>query len=110
MGYQQCLPSVFVRYGLYVIVNRVLTEKEQPQREIHMYCSSCGTKLNDDAKFCTNCGTQVSGITGKSPIQKDGQIQAEEKKTNAIKGVLGVIGGIAGVLFAIFMGMILFGC
>lgn len=76
-----------------------------------MYCSSCGTKLNDDAKYCTNCGTQVSGITGESPIQKDGRLQAEEKeKTNAIKGILGVIGGIAGVLFAIFMGMILFGC
>lgn len=26
-----------------------------------MFCSNCGTKLNDDVKFCFNCGTQVSG-------------------------------------------------
>jgi hypothetical protein len=24
------------------------------------YCSKCGTKLNDDAKFCTVCGTSVT--------------------------------------------------
>lgn len=24
-----------------------------------MYCSKCGKKLNDDAKFCDNCGCQV---------------------------------------------------
>ena len=24
-----------------------------------MYCSNCGTKLDDNAKFCPNCGTKV---------------------------------------------------
>ena len=25
-----------------------------------MFCSNCGKKLNDDAKFCDACGTKVS--------------------------------------------------
>lgn len=29
------------------------------------YCTNCGKKLNEGAKFCTNCGEQVSIITKK---------------------------------------------
>lgn len=25
-----------------------------------MYCKNCGTKLDDDAKFCPKCGTKVN--------------------------------------------------
>jgi len=27
------------------------------------YCSKCGVKLIDDAKFCSSCGTKVSKVT-----------------------------------------------
>lgn len=30
-----------------------------------MFCEKCGTKLPDDAAFCTNCGASVSGETKK---------------------------------------------
>ena len=26
-----------------------------------MYCRRCGTKLKENAKFCTNCGTNTEG-------------------------------------------------
>lgn len=32
-----------------------------------MFCTSCGTKLNDDARFCTNCGNAVIDIDAPKP-------------------------------------------
>lgn len=34
-----------------------------------MYCTNCGTKLPDEANFCSNCGKPVSGSTPK-PIEE----------------------------------------
>ena len=41
-----------------------------------MHCVKCGTKLPDNARFCTNCGEKVSSSQG-SPIYSD----AQEKET-----------------------------
>lgn len=27
-----------------------------------MFCSKCGTKVRDEAKFCPNCGARIMGI------------------------------------------------
>lgn len=27
-----------------------------------MYCTNCGTKLNDEYKFCTNCGKRIDAV------------------------------------------------
>ncbi|MDO4290802.1 MAG: zinc ribbon domain-containing protein [Eggerthellaceae bacterium] len=29
-----------------------------------MFCTQCGTKLDDDARFCTNCGVAIDGVGG----------------------------------------------
>ena len=31
-----------------------------------MFCSNCGKKLSDDAKFCSFCGTQINYITSQT--------------------------------------------
>ncbi|WP_342476596.1 zinc ribbon domain-containing protein [Paenibacillus sp. FSL H7-0350] len=42
-----------------------------------MFCSNCGTKLDDNAKFCFNCGTKTIGVNDiqESP-QSEGQQQS----------------------------------
>lgn len=32
-----------------------------------MFCSTCGKKLNDAAKFCSGCGAAVSGVASPQP-------------------------------------------
>lgn len=34
-----------------------------------MYCSNCGSQVNEDNEFCSCCGTRVSGSTATQPIQ-----------------------------------------
>ena len=40
-----------------------------------MFCSKCGTKLNENAKFCQECGEKVieneDAITGEVVSKKD---------------------------------------
>lgn len=37
---------------------------EDPRNEIkHTFCSNCGTKLNEGAKFCHGCGAAVGAVT-----------------------------------------------
>lgn len=36
-----------------------------------MYCSKCGRKLSDDAKFCDACGAQVDEVSHSENIKKD---------------------------------------
>ena len=40
-----------------------------------MYCTNCGTQIDDDAKFCTSCGT-ATGMTQAPPIQQEIKQQA----------------------------------
>lgn len=35
-----------------------------------MYCSSCGTQLSDDSRFCFKCGKEVSTQLGQSKIAR----------------------------------------
>ena len=32
-----------------------------------MFCPNCGTKLEDDAVFCTSCGIQLNKDQGSAP-------------------------------------------
>ena len=39
-----------------------------------MFCIKCGTKLSDDAKFCSNCGAATNGVVNQSPTYTEGQL------------------------------------
>ena len=36
-----------------------------------MFCSKCGTEMNDDAKFCSSCGDVVSGARPQAERKRD---------------------------------------
>lgn len=41
-----------------------------------IYCSKCGTKLDDNARFCSNCGTPVVKVTSEEySVSSDNLIQ-----------------------------------
>lgn len=39
-----------------------------------MFCRKCGTKNNDNAKFCVNCGEQLSDVR---PVKGEPEMQME---------------------------------
>ena len=39
-----------------------------------IYCSKCGTELEDTVKFCSNCGNNLTNNTLPSNIDKDKEI------------------------------------
>ena len=36
-----------------------------------MYCTHCGTKLDNDAIFCTSCGSRVENSFNVSNVNKE---------------------------------------
>ena len=65
------------------------------------YCSNCGSKLTEDAEFCTECGQRVNSAPQTQP-----QTQAKpKKKWGPGKIILTVIGVICVLGIAGFVGM-----
>ena len=46
-----------------------------------MFCSNCGTQINDGEKFCPNCGAPVQGVE-----QNTAQFTNQETASDEIKG------------------------
>ena len=47
-----------------------------------MFCEKCGTKLPDDASFCTNCGASINGGESKTKEKvADNDVQLNVKPT-----------------------------
>ena len=42
-----------------MIYNNYIHNRYSTTRSSYMFCSNCGSKINNDAKFCTNCGAMV---------------------------------------------------
>ncbi|GAB6393664.1 MAG: DUF805 domain-containing protein [Treponematales bacterium] len=45
-----------------------------------MFCSNCGTKLEEGTKFCTQCGTRLDGDADVSPAVKTAYAGTASKK------------------------------
>lgn len=50
-----------------------------------MYCSSCGTKLSEGAKFCPKCGAPVTRPAGAQPQQMEPPVQPRTQPRPAPK-------------------------
>ncbi|MBQ9657608.1 MAG: zinc-ribbon domain-containing protein [Clostridia bacterium] len=68
-----------------------------------MFCEKCGSKLPDEAEFCTNCGASISGGNSKK-VEKieDDQIQLTVKLTFSL-GYYVLINVITLVIFGIIL-------
>ena len=55
-----------------------------------LFCSNCGTKLNEGAKFCHGCGSAVETVTPQ-PIQPPPPIPREEKKSERQQEYVGKV-------------------
>ncbi len=65
-----------------------------------MFCSHCGQKIDDNARFCTNCGAPISQNSEAS--QKSAQNTAfstpsPEAKSKLAAGLLGIFLGSLGI-------------
>lgn len=72
-----------------------------------MYCSKCGTKNDDDSKFCIKCGIDLqSGIyTGTAKIkkiigEKSGKIDIKNRKILTTTLIVAIIGLVIIILIA----------
>ena len=76
-----------------------------------MYCTSCGSKINEEDSFCTNCGAKKQDVeTPKEEnkvVPKQEVVEEDEKNANLLcilslvfKYAGPVISGVLSVLFA----------
>lgn len=35
-----------------------------------MFCPKCGSKISDDARYCTECGLPLEGLSGKTAAEE----------------------------------------
>ena len=86
-----------------------------------IYCTECGTELDDTVKFCSNCGTQVDAdivsntnesVDNNNILNDDSINEEKSTKSNNSKYPITskVFLGIAGVCIIIFiLGIVLIG-
>lgn len=55
-----------------------------------MFCSNCGTKLNEGAKFCHGCGSAVGTVTPTAPpvVEQPAQPKPQERQQEYVGTVL----------------------
>jgi len=59
-----------------------------------MYCSSCGTKVEDDASFCAQCGSRIAqsaSALGASQSQTPAANVSTKKQLHGVGGWLGLL-------------------
>lgn len=71
-----------------------------------MYCSKCGTKLADNARFCTECGTQVEAEQEKQTFHSYAVAQppkAKKKKGCFARLISGIFGAFAALVLLVIL-------
>lgn len=77
------------------------------ERKIKMYCSKCGAKVEDDARFCGECGTRlknaenIEAVVSKAEKNEKLEISTEQSVKSNKKNILLVV-LIAVIIFLIF--------
>ena len=66
-----------------------------------MYCQKCGTKLEDNAKFCPECGQKIVSYTDtqeeviEDPINNDANDEREKKSNKKEKIIVAIVLAVA---------------
>ena len=63
-----------------------------------MYCKNCGTKLDDNVRFCYSCGTQVNGPAPQKPtpvVQNYSTPTPPKKQPKKRKGLMAIVAIVA---------------
>lgn len=79
-----------------------------------MYCSKCGTQIDDDSLFCPNCGTRVEtsdapASTPIPPVQADTPVSNAPKKKLSKGALIGIIAGAAAIVVLVVLLIVLLG-
>ena len=59
-----------------------------------MYCSKCGTKLNDNAAFCSKCGTKLEKVGNEKESYKSSDNNKKQRNIQSYKVRTGIIGAV----------------
>ncbi len=66
-----------------------------------MYCSNCGNKLKENARFCTACGTSSEGVVPKKTNKEKQRVLDELYKKENISKTIWIGVGIFQAIFGI---------
>ena len=50
-----------------------------------MFCPKCGSKIGDDARFCTECGLPLGGLSGKTAAEEGPKAEPSERNHRPLK-------------------------
>lgn len=62
-----------------------------------MYCRNCGTKIDEDVKFCPNCGENLQS-TAQEPSTSTGTPEVVEDKPAKVWTIFSQVGKILGIV------------
>ena len=89
-----------------------ISEKKERSRRFIMFCSKCGRKVNDNAKFCSGCGNPITRKNGENigytqpdsrnsqeTWKESGALHPQEEGQRCLPAfIVGLIGSIFGML------------
>jgi phage shock protein C len=64
-------------------------------KSAYMFCTQCGTRLDDTARFCTRCGKPVNGPAGTATETASAPAARRLHRDIARKKIAGVCAGFA---------------
>jgi len=76
-----------------------------------MFCENCGTKLDNDTKFCGKCGSKISDATDKKEVAQDKTVMENSTGSSpqfGAKKIAGITIGIVAFFVAYFLVRTLF--
>lgn len=53
-----------------------------------MFCPKCGSKIGDDARFCTECGLPLGGLSGKTAAEEGPKAEPSERESSSAEVIM----------------------
>ena len=68
-----------------------IPQANEKNKNKHTFCSNCGTKLNEGARFCHGCGAAVGAVAPQPQVQTPPSAMPERNRTERQKEYVGKI-------------------